>query len=194
MINKSRRYFKKIYKKMSSKEKKLLEVLKFLIIFNLLAIPLHLIITYEFTVYPLAFIERAQVSLFLNVFGVKHAIYDVPYNEGLIPAIDINNQVLAIGEPCTSIRSLMAFTALVIASPKKAWASKKKALLYLPIIYLVNIVRIITLAFVSFEFPNIFELIHVILWREGMIALILVLWINWFRQEERNYLIHDVNY
>lgn len=192
MFEDQKRYFKRIYKLMSKRQKKLWTLLKFLVIFNILAIPLHLIIYFNFSVYPLALLERSQVSFFLDVFGLKHALYDVPFSNGFIPAININEQVLAIGEPCTSIRSLLAFTALVVASPRKSWVSKKRALVYLPVIYAFNILRIVTLAFVSFRMPDFFDVVHIFLWREGMIALILLLWIYWFKQEEPVVMEHDV--
>ncbi len=181
MFEAQRKQFDKWYKKLSLRQKKLWALLKFLIIFNLLAIPLQLIISFDVNLYPLAFVERAQVSFFLNLAGVEHALYNLPYNNNQLPAIDINHQVLAIGEPCTAIRSLIAFTALVIASPRP-WGAKKKAMLFLPIIYLANIARIITLAFVSLSAPSLFELIHILLWREGLVLLIIGLWLYWFNQ------------
>lgn len=52
--------------KMSGFQKRLWTVLKFLIIFNILAIPLQLIIHFNVNVYALAFIERAQASFMLE--------------------------------------------------------------------------------------------------------------------------------
>ncbi|MFA5406043.1 MAG: exosortase/archaeosortase family protein [Candidatus Nanoarchaeia archaeon] len=183
MFDKQRKKFKRWHKHLSSRQKKLWTILKFLVIFNLMAVPLQLIIYFDINFYPLAFIERAQVSFFLNLFGVQHTLYDVPYQLGQLPAIDINHQILAIGEACTAIRSLIAFTALVLASPK-SWKSKKKGLLLLPIVYLANIIRIITLAFVSLTNPSLFELVHVVLWREGLVLLIISLWVYWFNKTD----------
>lgn len=167
--------------KMTPVQKKLWTVLKFLIVFNLLAIPLHLILYFNVNVYALAFIERVQASFFLNVLNIKHVLYDVTYGIEPLPAININQHVLAIGEPCTALRSVLAFTALVIASPKK-WSNKKSALLLLPFIYEANILRIVTLALVGLITPSMLELVHIILWREGMLLLIIGLWIYWLNR------------
>lgn len=110
--------------------------------------------------------------------NINHALFNVFYGTETLPAISINNQVLSIGEPCTALRSILAFGALVIASPKK-WASKKSALLLLPIIYEANILRIVTLVIVSLTSPALLEIVHIILWREGLIALIIILWVYW---------------
>jgi len=183
MFEKQLKAVRKELKKMTPKQRKLFGLLKFLVIFNLLAIPLHLIMYFNVNLYPLAYLERAQASFFLDIFQVKYLLYDVPYENGDLPAIDINNQVLAIGEACTAIRSLLAFSALVVASPK-SWNAKKKALIFLPVIYIVNVIRIVSLAFVSLSFPSLFELIHMLLWREGLVALILGLWVYWFYKSD----------
>jgi exosortase/archaeosortase family protein len=163
-------------------QKRLWVLLKFLIIFNLLAIPLQLVLFFDVNLYPLAYVERAQVSYVLTTFNVKHVLFDVPYSYGFLPAIDLNTKVLVIGEACTAIRSLFAFVALVIASPK-SWRHKKKAFLFLPVIYEANILRMVSLAFVSLSFPNLFDIVHIFLWREGLILLIFGLWVFWFRRE-----------
>ncbi|MBD3312548.1 hypothetical protein GF352_03805 [archaeon] len=161
--------------------KKLLTLLKFLVVFNLLAIPLHLIIFFNVNLYPLAYLERSQVSFFLTVFGVRHGLLDVSYETGLLPAIDLEKKVLVIGEACTAIRSMLAFAALVIASPK-SWSHKRKAWVFIPVIYGANIFRMVSLAFVSLSFPSLFDLFHILLWREGLILLILGSWIYWFKR------------
>ncbi len=178
-LRKINKRINKFINKLSPQQRRLLELLNFLIIFNLLAIPLHLILYFKIDFYHLALIERAQVSFFLKLFGVKHTLQDVPLNNDLIPAINLNDRVLAIGEPCTAIRSLIAFIALVFASPR-TMHSKKKSLILLPVIYLANIVRIITLAFVSNSYPSLFDFIHIFLWREGLVLLIIGLWFYWF--------------
>ena len=166
---------------MTVMQERLWIVLKFLIVFNLLSIPLHLILYFNVNFYALSFIERAQASFFLNALNMKHSLSDVPYGLERLPAISVNQQVLAIGEPCTALRSIFAFTSLVIASPRK-WRSKKSALILLPIIYNANIFRIVTLVIVGIKAPGILELVHTILWREGMLALILGLWIYWLNR------------
>jgi len=164
---------------LSISQQRLWSLLKFLLIFNLLAIPLHLILFFEVDFYPLAFIERSQVSFFLQLFGVPHSLQDVV---GL-PAINVNDNLLAIGEACTSIRSLLAFAALVIASPR-SWVDKKRAIVFLPIIYLANVFRIATLAVISLSYPSMFDLIHTLLWREGLVFLMLFLWVYWFSKSD----------
>ena len=169
--------------KLTKRQKKLLEILKFLVVFNLLSIPLHLIIFLKINLYPLSNIERLQASFILNLIGIKHELIDVNLGGQILPAIKTGGKIMAIGEACTSIRSILAFLALVFASPKKLKA-KKKGLIYLPIIYIANVFRIVTLGLVSVEMPSLFDLIHIFLWREGLIALIILLWVYWFNKSE----------
>lgn len=180
MINKFKKYLSSL--EFDKQQAKLLALLKFLIIFNLLAIPLHLIIFFKANLYPLASFERSQVSFFLTLFGIRHRLVDIPYNSGLLPAIDLEKKIMIIGEACTAVRSMLAFAALVIASPK-ALSHKKKALFLIPVIYGANIFRMVSLAFVSLSYPSLFDLFHMLLWREGLILLIIGLWIYWFKHE-----------
>ncbi len=170
--------------KLSATQEKLYKVLKFLVIFNLLAIPLHIILYFDINLYPLASLEQKQASFILNLFGVSHTLQEVTYLHGNLPAISVKNKVLAIGEPCTAMRSILAFIALVFASPRKL-KDKGKAMIYIPVIYAANIGRIVTLAFVSLTYPSLFEFIHIFLWREGLVALIILLWVYWFNHSSR---------
>ncbi len=161
-------------KKKRINNKRLYEILKFLVILNLFGIPLHLIMYFGNT-YFIANIERAQVIFLLNLIGIKYKIFDVNYGK-IYPAIQVGNKVLILGEACTSIRNMLAFVALVFSSPRKI-KQKLKALYFLPIIYIANVLRIFTLAI--FNSSPYFDFIHIFLWREGLIGLIIILWSYW---------------
>ncbi len=165
---------------LSLNQEQLWQVLRFLIIFNVMAAPLYLIAALNINLYPLELIERDQTSFFLSIIGVKHSSIDF---EGM-PSIELSNgELIAIGEACTAWRSILAFIALVAASPRQ-WSSKKKALIGIPVIYAVNILRLVGISLVALTIPSITEFIHTILWREGLMILIFVLWYYWFRQAQ----------
>ena len=186
LIIKMKRKYSKFYKSLDNNQQRLLKVLEFLIIFNLLAIPLQVIIHFNVNLYQLAFIERTHVSVLLDLFGIKHYLTDLSTTTGMIPAINLNDKILAIGEPCTAFRSILAFSALVIASPRDK-NYKKKALMLIPIIYVFNVLRITSLAMITISNPSLFELLHVVLWREGLVFLILILWYYWFSTSQNTF-------
>ncbi len=157
-------------------QQRLWQVLRFLLIFNLMAIPLHILLSFEFLLNPLTALERNQVSFFLSLFGVKHSLV-----ESEIPGIKLNSQIILIGEACTAWRSIFAFLALVVASPC-SWKSKRRALLGIPVIYAVNILRLVGICLVALCIPSIVEFVHTILWREGLMLVIFALWYYWFKK------------
>lgn len=160
---------------MKLSNERLWQVLKFLILFNLLAIPLYLIFFFKISLYPLQLLERDETSFILLIFGVNHERTDF---EGL-PSIKMGEQSIVISEACTAWRSILAFLALVIASPR-SWRFKKNALIGVPLIYLFNLIRLATICLISLILPSVTDFIHTILWREGLMLVIFVLWYYWF--------------
>jgi exosortase/archaeosortase family protein len=84
---------------------------------------------------------------------------------------------------CTGWKSMYALFALVIATPGAALNKKLKFLLVgLPTIFAVNLLRIATtIAFVvSFGIAYL-DVVHSILWQEGLIIAVVAVWYLWLR-------------
>ena len=74
-----------------------------------------------------------------------------------------------------------ALFALIIATP---FAMKKKlwGLLLIPVVYLINILRIVFMYwFVRSYGLEHYNLVHGTLWSYGLIGVILILWLLWIR-------------
>lgn len=99
----------------NSQQKKLIEVLKFLVIFNVLAIPMYVILYLNLTYDPLQNLV-AYISLkLLQAVGV-----DAIQQNSIITLL-ANNQLLniQISFDSTGWKTLYALFALVIATPKE---------------------------------------------------------------------------
>ncbi|MDH3211725.1 MAG: exosortase H [Myxococcales bacterium] len=82
-------------------------------------------------------------------------------------------------EECTGIYEVLIFAAAVLAFPT-GW--KKKALgfaLGAPLIYLLNVVRILLLIVVGRYHHASFEFMHLYFWQATMIAMITSIWLLW---------------
>ena len=122
-------------KKMRFDEKQLKSVLKFLIKFNFFAIPLYLIIV---TGWNFAWLQTTTANItysLLSLFGFS------PTMNNLLITIPIKNGNWAayISWDCTGWKSILAFFALVMSTD---FPTRKKllGLLFIPIIYLINII------------------------------------------------------
>lgn len=80
---------------------------------------------------------------------------------------------------CTAVFPIMIFIAAVAAYPSP-W--RKRALgiaAGIPILILVNLVRLVSLFYIGHSFPNAFERAHLLVWQSLIIFFTLLLWLVW---------------
>lgn len=106
-----------------------------------------------------------------------------------IPSLDlyVNGRYLArIAEGCNAISIIILFIAFVIAFAEKF----KKTFLFLfagaVLIYCVNIVRIVLLSILLFEYPQHLELLHGVVFPAIIYGMVFLLWMVWVRMLKHN--------
>jgi len=165
--------------KLNAKQRKLWKIVKFFIIFNLLAIPLDIIVYFNYIYIPFQNFVAAVSYSILNLLG-----YQVDLLMYFIRVVSISGvQIVEVSMDSTAWKSLYALAALVIATPDKKWKGKMKFLLFaLPLIFVINVLRIVTTVALCASYGfQYFDLVHSILWREGLIAVVVILWYLWLR-------------
>jgi archaeosortase B (VPXXXP-CTERM-specific) len=105
-----------------------------------------------------------------------------------------NFSIEVVGE-CTGLYEMLIFLAAVIAYPS-GW--KKKALgaaLGIPLLYLINIVRMVFITAVGNWSPNTFEFMHLYFWQVAMILIIVAVWVLWIEKvvhrERKTVVVHS---
>jgi exosortase/archaeosortase family protein len=168
-------------KGLNKEQRKLLFIFIFLIRFLILVIPLYLIIFFG-NLSTLAVLEARQVSFFLNLSKTKSFV-EMKDNIVILNVENMRNKLI-IDDACTGYRSILAFIALVLAVPKVENKKRFYALIIgLPLIYVINIFRIYSTILIALKFgEEKLEFVHTFLWREGLILLILILWIFWLKK------------
>lgn len=161
-------------------QKKIIRLIEFFAILSLASIPLYLINALNINLYPIQYFEASCASLMLNLFSVPHVLTEaISYDTGYeMPVITAGTESLGIDRACTGLAPMLAFLGLVIASPKN---NKKKALVYLPAIFSLNIIRLFILGIVSWQAPSMIEIIHSLLWSFGLVLAVFLLWAKWFK-------------
>lgn len=161
---------------------RLFSVLIFLIVFNLLSIPLYIALYTNFSFEPLKELNARMVSATLNFLGYN------TYSEGFTINLLSNGvtQKIDISWDSTGWKSMYAIAALIIATPVKSISRKiKPALAGIGIIFFVNYLRIASTILISAKFGfNWFDIVHTVLWREGLILAVVGVWIVWMRMEK----------
>ena len=86
-----------------------------------------------------------------------------------------------VGE-CTGLYEMLIFLAAVIAYPS-GW--KKKLIgagLGIPLLYLINIIRMMFITVVGNWSPRTFDFMHMYFWQVAMILIILSVWVLWIEK------------
>lgn len=155
--------------------KRLTKTAWFLVKFNLLAIPMYLALFFGISFYPLQRFLTTALEKTLNAIGY------VAVSDGNIMLIEGFPIPVDITWDCTGWKSMWTLTALVIATPRKNRHGKAKFLLFsLPLLFLLNFVRILTTILLSFIFGfQHLDIIHTFFWREGLIIAVITAWYLW---------------
>jgi exosortase/archaeosortase family protein len=167
--------------------KKLKVIVLFLIVFNLLSIPLYLLMYFNFSYSPLQKFLTSASRPFIEFFGYDTTV--INYHACNVPAIFGNKfkEPVCISWDSTGWKSMYALAALIIATPVIAWKKKLKFLsIGIPVIFLINYLRIVTTILFALKFGwQYFEIVHTLIWREGLILAVVAVWYVWLRNTEK---------
>lgn len=172
-------------KRLAKKERfkrKLYGILLFLLFFNLLSIPLYVAIYTDFSFQALQELNALFLYLTLKFFG--HNVTLDGYFVNLVS--DAGIKQIEVSWDSTGWKSMYALSSLIIATPISKFSRRLKfAVGGTLTIFALNYLRISTtvLASISLGF-NLFDIIHTVLWREGMILGVVLLWFLWLRREK----------
>lgn len=161
-------------------EKKKAElILKFIIVFNLLAIPLYVIIILD-----IDFISLQNSFAFLLEKSISMLGYTVS-RKGFMLYIFTGSAIMAIdiSRDCIGWKGVYALASLIIATPIGAMKRKFKFLLvWGPVLASINFFRVFVTILAGIHFNIEFmRTLHSFLWQYVQILLILSIWYLWLR-------------
>jgi len=160
----------------------------FLLKFNLLAIPMYLVIFSGLQLYPLQLFLTDVVYSILKLSGYPVARLDASSASFVISSSNASDSVnILMDMDCTAWKSMYAFAALVLATPVP---NDRRKLRFLSVgvaaIFLLNVVRIVTTVAAAYSFGfQYLEIVHTVLWREGMILAVIAMWFWWIKRQEK---------
>lgn len=168
--------------------KKLWTWVLFLVKFNILAIPMYLILFLNMSYPPLQTLLTELTCKNLNLMGYHASLVTSPESE--VQLIYFSNQFpkVQISWDSTGWKSMYALLALTLATPLSNLKRKARFLaIGIPSIFLLNYLRIITTILISLNFGiQYFEVIHTLLWREGLIIAVVAIWYLWLKKVKYN--------
>jgi len=176
---------KKFEKSINKSDRKKLYILVFLLRFLVLAVPLYWFMESSISIYYYELFQTHQVKFILDAFSVNSSIgktYSLE-NALLTPTIETSDYIIGIDRACTGYRSMFALFSLILALPKIKWSKRLKGIFFgFAVLYLSNIIRISTTILLGLKYGEaVFNFAHTVLWREGLIILVLILWVLWIK-------------
>mgnify|MGYP001610639642 CR=1 FL=1 len=110
------------------------------------------------------------------------------YSDGFAVNLVSNGvvQKIEISWDSTGWKSMYAIAALIIATPLSRISRRIKfAVIGIGIIFFINYLRVVTTILISVNFGfNLFDIVHTVLWREGLILAVVSIWFAWVRMEK----------
>jgi len=151
----------------------LYRVVVFLLRFLLLAVPAYLLFKAGIDFTRAQELVASQTAWLLNQFGIHAAT-----NSYLIMTKGVYFEIV---EACTAWRDAIGLIALVVAVPGVAFSKRLWSILGLPVIYIVNILRLATTIAIGNYYPSLLVLAHDVLWKFFSAIFIVIIWAAWLK-------------
>ena len=170
-------------KKILERRRKLFSIVAFLINFNLLSVPLYVLSLTDFSLLPIQNFIATATARTLRSFG-----YSVTSKDYVLTLTTTNEIAkVEISTDCLGWKSMYALAALALAITYPLKKKIKFLLVGLPALFFINFLRIVsTLVFCLTYGFSYLETVHTLLWREGLILLVVCMWYLWIKREKYN--------
>ena len=163
---------------MENKDDAKVYILRFVIYFILLSIPLYYLLYIGLELRIAVKYVTVHTYLLARLLGVN--VFQI--DENILYAKNNGDSLqMEIITDCTGWKSMFAFFALVFALPRVGIKKKIKGILFgFPLIYIVNILRLsLLLKIVNIYGSEYFEIWHTFFFRDGLVLFIFLLWVFW---------------
>lgn len=171
-------------RKLSGREKKQLFLLVFLLRFLAFALPLWALLLLGVESYSIEKATARLVYLLIIALGYPAEFTEHMSPELLVPAVTLPGLQVGIIWDCVGWKSVLALLSLVWAVPGVENKKRLRALWLVPILLGLNVVRLATTIIAGYLWGGgAFDLVHLTLWRYGMMSIILLLWVWWMKKE-----------
>ena len=86
---------------------------------------------------------------------------------------------IRVGHECTAIIPMLILFSAVLAFPSTIKQKLSCILIGLPVLFVLNLVRVVTLYYIGVYIPDFLETAHFIVWQSVMIVAVIGLWLLW---------------
>ena len=150
------------------------EALKYVALFLAFCLAFYLVYYYLTLRGSLSLLKNLTACILGAILSLSGA--DVVVNGA---ALSVNGFPLEIIDECTAVFSSIVYCACVLAYPTTLRNKGLGILFGIPLLYAINIFRLIVMALVGSSYPEMFEFLHVYLWQASFIIFVVVIFLLW---------------
>ena len=173
---------RKAKKEILERRKKLLAILIFLIKLNLFVIPLYVLLWLDFSLPSLQNFLASSLASTLSFFKYP-AVSKGKYIFIFLSEDSYRIIPFEISMDCTGWKSMYLMVALAFSTSFNLRRNFKFLAIALPLLFSLNFLRIFSTLIIAFKLGSqYFEVIHTFLWRECMVAAVILIWYFWLRK------------
>jgi len=151
---------------------------------------LFLFITFVTIFYFILTTFESSIPLF-NQKSIAKTLFLILKRIGVNVILE-NNQIqfsefsFIVVRQCTGIFELMGLFSCLLAYPVKLKKRLTGILVVIPLIYLLNMLRLLLLSFLGLYFYTMFDAIHKYVFQVTFVSLVLAIWIIWIDLVKNN--------
>ena len=154
------------------------KLLNFLMRMIIFAIPLYVFLIFDIRLFFIQDFVRNTSFFLLSAAGMNPVlqgyVISIPIQEGSWGAM--------INWDCTGWKSVLFMFALLMATDKRSKAKALGLVLFLPLVFIVNIIRIFFMFWFVRTFDlSLFPIVHAAVWSWGLIIAVLFFWVIWMK-------------
>ncbi len=150
------------------------EALKYVALFLSFCVAFYLVYYFLTLRGSLSILKNLTASILGAIFSLSGA--DVVVNGA---ALSINGFPLEIIDECTAVFSSIVYCSCVLAYPTTLKNKGLGIAFGVPLLYAINIFRLIVLTLVGISYPDMFEFVHVYLWQASFIIFVVAIFLLW---------------
>lgn len=151
------------------------EAVRFLVLFSVLLISFFVLFSLFASSFDFLRVWTAHItSLVSQLFGMETSV------DGSV--LSMETMDFEVIQECTGVFAMIVYVAAVLAYPA-GWRQRGLGLLVgLPVIFGVNIARMVVLVSVAISHKAWFDYVHSYLWQGTFIIFVILVWLLWIRR------------
>jgi exosortase/archaeosortase family protein len=93
--------------------------------------------------------------------------------------VSVPNFAVLIRNNCNAAYEIGLYAAATLAYPASAGSRTTGILFAVVVLYVVNLIRVVTLLYMGYLVPGLFEAAHVYIWQVLFLVVVAALWLSW---------------